>query len=133
MKHAIITICLMVMASAACACGAELLVPSQFPTIQLAVNAAAPGDTVILADGTYTGPGNTNIAISKAITVRSQNGPENCIIDCNNTVGFLTRAGTLAGITITKGQGAFSCSEGNFTLTNCILTGNKGAVHLCEW
>jgi len=32
---------------------ADLLVPAQFPTIQSAVNAAAPGDKVRIADGVY--------------------------------------------------------------------------------
>jgi len=49
------------------------------------VNAANTGDTVWVADGTYTKEGNKNLTWSgKHITVRSLNGPSNCIIDCQN-------------------------------------------------
>ena len=53
-----------------------------FPTIQAALDAAGQGDVIELADGTFTGDGNRDIDyLGKAITVRSENGPENCIID----------------------------------------------------
>ncbi|MEW6481588.1 MAG: hypothetical protein AB1397_01035 [bacterium] len=63
--------------------GADLYVPSQYTTIQSAINAANNGDTVWVADGTYRGTGNKDLTwTGKHITVRSENGPNNCIIDC---------------------------------------------------
>jgi len=129
MKNVIITICLMVVASATWAYGAELLVPSQYPTIQAAVDAAANGDTVIIAPGTYTGDGNCNIRLAKTITVRSEEGPETCIIDCNNPKqppGFYMSSGTLAGLTITGAHRSAVLCDGRAKLINCILTGNRG-------
>ena len=139
MKPVIITICLVLLAPTVCAYGAELLVPSQYPTIQAAINAAGYNDTVIIAPGTYTEPGNRDIILNKPITVRSQDGPETCIIDCNDGLnqyhrGFTITIGTLAGLTITGGfwpmssggGGAVTCNSGSAKLSNCILKNNYG-------
>jgi len=53
-----------------------------FHDIGSAVAAASAGDVVLVADGTYTGDGNKNIEINEAITIRSINGPEATIINC---------------------------------------------------
>jgi hypothetical protein len=58
-----------------------------YPTIQAAVDAAEDEDTILLADGVFSGDGNRDIEyMGKAITVRSESGdPEQCIIDCGGT------------------------------------------------
>ncbi len=112
-----------------------LLVPGEFPTIQAAMTAAQNGDTVLVADGTYTGPGNNNLYFySKIFTVRSENGPENCIIDCGgDAVGFWFDFNppetVVDGFTITNGGGypgggMYMYYDGNPTIRNCIITGN---------
>ena len=55
-----------------------------FVTIQEAIDAAAPAETVVLADGTFTGDGNRDLDFKgKEITLRSQSGDaRQCIIDC---------------------------------------------------
>jgi len=110
------------------------LVPDDYATIQEAINASANGDVVIVRDGVYTGPGNANISfLGKAITVRSQNGPDNCIIDCQNSArGFIfdsgeTFASKLEGITITNGfalgnGGGVYIDNSSPTMTNCVIS-----------
>jgi hypothetical protein len=82
------------------------------PTIQAGIDSAAAADTVLLANGTYTGPGNRNIRYKgKPVTVRSESGDRNlCIVDClYRARGFIFDPGDgpeaiLEGVTITRGE-----------------------------
>jgi len=58
-------------------------VPSDYDTIQAALDAARNHDTVIVTDATYSGEGNYNLDFKgKNLVLRSENGPNDCIIDC---------------------------------------------------
>ena len=95
------------------------------PTIQAAVDSARGGDTVLLDNGTFTGPGNRDIVIGpKTLNIISISGhPGLCIIDCGGSPDEHHRAfspsyegGRLAfdGLTITNGYhvagGAIDCN-----------------------
>ncbi|MBM3242311.1 hypothetical protein FJZ31_39085 [Candidatus Poribacteria bacterium] len=102
-----------------------------FKTIQKGIDVAVSGeDTVLVANGTYTGAGNKNLDFKgKAITVTSENGAENCIIDCEGDGrGFYfhsgeTEASVVNGFTITNGSsawdgGGIACNESSPTIQN---------------
>ncbi|MCK5473251.1 MAG: hypothetical protein KAI59_04410, partial [Planctomycetes bacterium] len=138
MKRQILAGLLVLFAISGIAAAAERNVPGSYGTIQAAIDAAVSGDDeVVVADGTYTGVGNRDIDFNgKAITVRSANGPENCIIDCNGLArGFYfhtseTSASVVDGFTITNGYnanygGAIECDGASPTISNCIITGNS--------
>ena len=80
-------------------------VPTNFPTIQGAINAAVDGDTVLVAPGTYVENINFN---GKAITVTSEQGPEVTIIDGNKIT---------AVVVFNSGEGLTSALSG-FAIRN---------------
>jgi hypothetical protein len=108
-----------------------------FDAIQEGIDAADPNDTVLVLDGTYTGQGNKNLDFgARAITVRSQSGPEYCIIDCElagRGVYFHsgeTAASILEGLTITNGYletengGGVYCYQSSPTINSCVISNN---------
>jgi parallel beta-helix repeat protein len=123
-------------------------VPSRYPTIQSAINAAVDGDTIIVAPGTYIGEGNRDIDfLSKAITVRStdpndSNIVSDTIIDCQGTESERHRGfyfhnneyanSILTGLTITNGYvsiappggGGIACQGSSPTISNCRIIDN---------
>jgi len=117
--------------------GAILRVPGQYSTIQAAIDAAGIQDTVVVAQGIYTGSGNRDINFKgKPITVRSETGPEHCIIDCNGAArGFYFGTGesassVLEGFTITNGfardfGAGIYCSSSSPIIRNCNIKGNR--------
>ena len=87
---------------------------------------------VEVADGFYLGNRNNNLRCSgKMITIRSENGPETCIIDCGKSErGFYlnwneTEGTIIDGFTVQNGYGSDSgiLSSGN---------SNGGAIYICD-
>lgn len=117
-----------------------IYVPDDHATIQAAISAISDGDVVIIRDGLYTGEGNKNLNFGgKAITVRSENGPENCVIDCEGEGrGFTfhwgeTKAAIVEGLTISNARkpswyddgGGIACFNSSPTIVNCRIAGNS--------
>lgn len=77
----VIFLCLPIIAT-----GAVIHVPGDQPNIQAGIDAAVPGDRVLVADGTWIGEGNRDLDFGdKAIALLSENGPLVCVIDCQGT------------------------------------------------
>lgn len=110
--------------------------PADFNNIQAAIDDANDGDIILVADGNYTEDGNRDIDFwGKAITLRSENGSENCIIDCEDLGhrGFYFHSGedtnsVVSGLTIKRGRVAkgagIYCSGSSPTIENCTIISN---------
>ncbi|MGD8454129.1 MAG: right-handed parallel beta-helix repeat-containing protein [Phycisphaerae bacterium] len=128
--------------------GEELHVPGGYDTIQAAIDAAQPGDDVVISPGTYAGTGNKDLDFGgKAITVRSTEPADPAVvaatvIDCEGSGrGFYFHAhegpeSVVAGLTITNGYvtaaspggyygGGIHCAVSSPTLRDCIIAGNS--------
>jgi hypothetical protein len=114
------------------------------PTISAGNDSAASGDTLLLADGTYIGPGNRNVLVfNKRLTFMSESGnPEACVIDCQGAgedciiysgwdMGvppYPPATGTVRGIKITGARsGVVAAVEASAWIINCIISGNAEA------
>jgi hypothetical protein len=116
--------------------------------IQSAVDAAVGGDEIIVTNGVYSGGGRaigpiTNrVAVDKALTVRSVNGPKVTLIQGTGDIflssehvrgAYLADGATLSGFTVSDGWaydgiypsgGGVWCETTNAVITNCVLAGN---------
>src|SRR5690349_12456529 len=133
MKSLRASLALVLVAQGGGALGGILRVPQTFGTILAAIAAATDGDTVLVADGTYIGPGNRDIPFfGKRLIVRSENGPANCTIDCFQEAeayrAFIIQHGepvgtAIIGFTIESGSaqsgGALYCVDSSLELAEC--------------
>jgi len=99
-------------------------VPGDYGTIQAGVDAAISGDTVLVAAGTYTGLGNRDILIEGAIsiTLESESGPDDCIIDCEFSGRGFIILNSLDQETVIRG----------FSVINGYSRGTGGGVQCLE-
>ncbi|MFH1892711.1 MAG: right-handed parallel beta-helix repeat-containing protein [Candidatus Zixiibacteriota bacterium] len=126
--------------------GVTVYVPEVQPTIQAGIDAASDFDTVLVADGVYTGDGNRDILFyGKSVKLISENGPENCIIDCEATAedphrgvyfsGYETQDALLEGFTVkhayAQWAGGICFFHSAPVVRNCIVTENGPAGIRC--
>ncbi|MGA2915959.1 MAG: S8 family serine peptidase [Sedimentisphaerales bacterium] len=124
------------------AAAATLHVPADYPTIEAAIAAVSNPltDTIVVADGNYTPLSSNGFEIAGLpIRLKSENGPQNCIIDCKNigrafyfSNGVSSNA-FIDGFTIKNGSnyygGAIECEINcSPTIKNCIIK-NNAAVY----
>jgi len=109
-------------------------VPDQYSSIQDAVDAAIPEDTILVAAGTYAGSGNRNIDFSgKILLLTSEDGPVATVIDCEHAGrGFIFVSGEgptsqVESFTIMDGSsssygGGIYCRGSSPAILNCLVS-----------
>jgi hypothetical protein len=120
--------------------------------IQDAVDVAAAADEIVVTNGVYGTEGrvvcgalSNRVAVTKAVTLRSVNGPTVTVIQGNPGLSdsavrgvYLTNGAVLAGFTITNGAtrtsgdtnldqsgGGIWCESTNAFISNCLIAGNS--------
>lgn len=120
------------------ACQSVLNVPSaSYPTIQSAIDAAGPGDVVLLQAGVFSGPGNRDLDFQgRNLTVRGGGGgAEACIINAQGLGrGFIFQSGespatrveslTIIGSLAPLGAAVLCQAASSPTLVDLIITIN---------
>jgi len=120
-----------------CAAGV-IQIPGHYPTIQDGITHAAPGDTIVLADSLYSGPGNQDISfLGKRVHLLSAKGAAATAIDGLGTNRLFSFTSTdadrvvIEGITIRNGYASFAggaiLSYGaSPTFRDCTFSANRG-------
>jgi nitrous oxidase accessory protein len=103
----------------------------RYNTISAAVKAANPGDTLLVAPGTYV----ENVEVAKPLTVKSTNGAQATVIKASDTSKDAILLGSsdisIQGLTITGGNTGVSFGQtSNCILTKCVVNGNVFGVYL---
>lgn len=142
---------LLVLVLATNAPAATLHVPRDYPTIQGAVDASEPGDTIIVASGLYRLPSDNLYISSKSLTLRSAEGAKETIIEGRGGKPVITLAtdsrAVIDGFTVTssdytdnktvKGGGIYCAPSSAPTIRNSIITGNSavfgGGIFCAPW
>ena len=124
-----------------------LTVPDSYPTIQGAVNAAANGDIIQVAGGTYT----ENVLVNTPVTIRGKDGAADTIVVAavKNTAVFAVVASdvTISGFTVKGADGHLNATGvliggrfpgdtlyvgqvGDVTISKCIVEFNGQGIYV---
>jgi len=101
-----------------------IYVPDDYAKIQWAINHASAGDTIVVRNGIYY----ESITVYKQLTIKSENGSENCIVNGSGSDVFTLKADgiRIEGFTITGGMYVYICSNNNTIINNNIISNNWG-------
>lgn len=111
-------------------------------TIQAAINTTVQGDTITIASGPYSGPGNINLSNQgKYLIVQGVTNPSPPQVDCSATNTFMTVSGyavTIQGLTIQNATATsvvavvdgsqITDSTYDFCLKSCTIVNSRCAV-----
>lgn len=104
-------------------------------SIQTAVNAADPGDTIIVRDGIFT----ENVNVNKRLTIQSENGSDSTIVQAANSNDhvFEVKADyvTISGFTVkgaTAYRGIYLLHADYCTISNNNVNSNRNGIEFWD-
>jgi parallel beta-helix repeat protein len=112
-----------------------IYVPDNYTTIQQAVNLAIAGDTIIVRDGRYL----ENVDVYQTLTIQSENGSENCIVEAANpndhvfevTVDYVNISGfTVTEATEDEKSGIYLSGVAHCNISNNNASNNIVGIYL---
>jgi parallel beta-helix repeat protein len=115
---------------------ATIYVPDNYPTIQAAVDAASPGNTIIVRDGTYM----EHVTVTKTLTLESENGAQSTIINAQSQgspIEIQASSCVIDGFTVTQALKSLSeagikvkyYTGGSNVIKNNIAYGNTIGIY----
>ena len=132
-KHLVFSVCVafVLCAFASVASARTIYVPDDYEKIQWAVDNASAGDTIIVRDGVF----HENIKVDKRLTLRSENGSENCIVQAVDSHGDVFHVTAdyvnISGFTIRGGDdGIYLDHAENCNITNNNISNNRHGISL---
>lgn len=113
--------------------GNTIRVPEDYPRIKDAINASIPGDTILVANGTYSNqyPNYDDVWVNKPLKIIGEN-PENTIIYdyWDSAVGIVADNVEISGFTIDGDDyGIYVTSDGN-NISNNIVKDSYTGIYL---
>jgi PGF-pre-PGF domain-containing protein len=134
LKYSIIVLILLLCVGTVSAANLTVGSEKTYATIGLALDAADPGDTIIVSDGTY----DENLDIYTEVTIRSENGYENTIVDGGGDTVLYIHANnvTIQGFTIRDAaadyyESGIRLDEVSFcNISDNYITNTELGVHL---
>ncbi len=102
-------------------------IPDDAETFADALDMVEEGDTILVADGEYTGVQNCSITLDISIVIMSENGVADCILDCEDQARVavtINAPATISGLTIRNSRGGILIQRTeNVTISGCIVEG----------
>jgi len=107
----------------------RIFVPKEHKTLQGAIDAASPGDTIWVAAGTYHGP----FVMKKNLTLFGDGGPEATILDGGDSVRVLhiegVKSSSVIGFRIQRGKapaggGIYCLADTGLVIASCDIRDN---------